>query len=347
VFSDIGGWFNEKFTGAYSKITGAFSKTKSWASDRWSDISGAFSDVGGWFSEKFTGAYTNIKSAFSDPKGWAQTQWDNISGIFNDVGGWFSDKFTGAYTNIQSAFADPKGWAQTQWSNIKSGFANIKGWFSEKFGGAWDKIKEVFAFDTVKSHFISVKNSAVNGLVGVAGRIKQKFSDAWTKVKEAFSISTVKQHFKDIKDDIVEVFDGLSGALKTPFNAVIDLLNKGIRELNKFSIDVPDAISDVIGIDSFGFNIPEIPKLAQGTVIPPNKEFLAVLGDQKSGTNIEAPLSTIEQAVANVLSRWNGGNSGDMTIDMTVNLDGQKVYKDIIKLNKAQIRKTGNNPLAT
>lgn len=40
----------------------------------------------------------------------------------------------------------------------------------------------------------------------------------------------------------------------------------------------------------------EVPALAQGAVIPANKRFLAVLGDQTSGTNVEAPLSTIQQA---------------------------------------------------
>lgn len=42
----------------------------------------------------------------------------------------------------------------------------------------------------------------------------------------------------------------------------------------------------------------EIPALAKGAVIPANKKFLAVLGDQTRGTNVEAPLDTIQQAVA-------------------------------------------------
>lgn len=50
-----------------------------------------------------------------------------------------------------------------------------------------------------------------------------------------------------------------------------------------------------------------IPALATGAVIPPNKKFLAMLGDQKSGTNIEAPLSTIEQAVRNAMGSGFGG----------------------------------------
>jgi len=60
----------------------------------------------------------------------------------------------------------------------------------------------------------------------------------------------------------------------------------------------------------------EIPALATGAVIPANREFLAVLGDQKSGTNIEAPMSTIEEGVENVLRRngWNGGGAREIRL---------------------------------
>ena len=51
-------------------------------------------------------------------------------------------------------------------------------------------------------------------------------------------------------------------------------------------------------------NVPTIPALAQGAVIPPNNKFLAVLGDQTSGTNIEAPLDTIQQAVGAELAPY-------------------------------------------
>ena len=46
---------------------------------------------------------------------------------------------------------------------------------------------------------------------------------------------------------------------------------------------------------------PEIPQLARGAVIPPNHKFLAVLGDQSHGTNVEAPLATIQEAVSLVM----------------------------------------------
>ena len=54
-------------------------------------------------------------------------------------------------------------------------------------------------------------------------------------------------------------------------------------------------------------NVLRVPALASGAVIPPNREFLAVLGDQSSGTNIEAPLSTIQEAVAAVMQDMQDG----------------------------------------
>ena len=104
-------------------------------------------------------------------------------------------------------------------------------------------------------------------------------------------------------------------------NFIGDGLNVVIRGIKKFTaFSLPDWMG---GYKFDGINISEIskvsiPRLATGSVIPPNREFMAVLGDQKSGTNIEAPLATIEQAVANVLSRQ--GNGQKITIEFTGDL---------------------------
>ena len=83
------------------------------------------------------------------------------------------------------------------------------------------------------------------------------------------------------------------------------------------SFDVPDWVPG-IGGSTFGFQLstitaPQIPYLAQGAVIPPNREFLAVLGDQSSGTNVEAPLATIQQAVAAVMQDMQEGELAALT----------------------------------
>lgn len=98
------------------------------------------------------------------------------------------------------------------------------------------------------------------------------------------------------------VFDSLYGIVKAPLNLIIRAINKVIDGVNKFRIDIPDwaaKIADIAGFKggSIGFNIPKIPELASGAVIPPNKEFIATLGDQKSGVNIETPEKLLRQIV--------------------------------------------------
>ena len=106
--------------------------------------------------------------------------------------------------------------------------------------------------------------------------------------------------------------NGLIGGFEAAIYGIITMFEKMINwivnGINSIGFDIPDWL----GGGHFGFNIPNvsfgrvsIPRLAQGAVIPPNREFLAVLGDQKQGTNIEAPLSTIQDAVSAVVSTQN------------------------------------------
>lgn len=87
---------------------------------------------------------------------------------------------------------------------------------------------------------------------------------------------------------------------------IVNGLNKLIDNLNTFGFNLPD----VLGGKRVGFNISRlnVPQLAKGAVLPPNKPFLAMVGDQKSGTNIEAPLDTIVEAVKIALGGSNGFN---------------------------------------
>lgn len=94
--------------------------------------------------------------------------------------------------------------------------------------------------------------------------------------------------------------------VKNMANGIINIINTVIDALNDmFHIKFDGlSISGVEIIPAFNtklLSIPKIPMLAEGAVIPPNHKFLAMLGDQPSGTNIEAPLSTIQEAVALVM----------------------------------------------
>lgn len=105
-----------------------------------------------------------------------------------------------------------------------------------------------------------------------------------------------------IKSGFVGIVNFVSGLLSGVVNTFIRVINFLTGALNTIKIDVPDWVPS-IGGKKFGFNIApigevKIPKLATGAVIPPNKEFMAILGDQKSGTNIEAPEGLIRKIVA-------------------------------------------------
>lgn len=92
--------------------------------------------------------------------------------------------------------------------------------------------------------------------------------------------------------------------------------------------------------ESAAYSTRSLPRLANGAVIPPNQQFAAILGDQRSGVNIEAPLSTIEQALQNVLSRNGGlGSGGNLTVIMEI--DGREFGRASYKYGSAERQRVG------
>ena len=86
-------------------------------------------------------------------------------------------------------------------------------------------------------------------------------------------------------------------------------------------------------------SIDDVPALAKGAVIPPNREFLAVLGDQKSGTNIEAPTSEIEAAVARGMQRYGGGGSNTVILEIDKQVLGRVSYQ----ATQSEVQRIGVN----
>lgn len=101
--------------------------------------------------------------------------------------------------------------------------------------------------------------------------------------------------------------------VKSIANTIIGFVNQIIKAINsifhiKFSGLTVSGVQLIPKIDMKLLNIPQIPLLAQGAVLPPNKPFMAMVGDQRHGTNIEAPLSTIQEAVAAVMQEFAAEN---------------------------------------
>lgn len=176
--------------------------------------------------------------------------------------------------------------------------------------------------DTILSFLDWLDQKTHGKLSGVIGSIKTLVTGFFDNMRKIFSNSVdgLKQIFLGITTFISGVFTGnwerawsglktvfkgiwnsIVGTIEGGMNLIVDGINWVIRQINKIKITMPDWVPG-IGGKYFGPNIStmsrvSLPRLAEGAVIPPNREFMAILGDQKHGTNIEAPLSTIKQAV--------------------------------------------------
>lgn len=215
------------------------------------------------------------------------------------------------------------------WGKIKSVWSSVSTWFNEKvvmpvknfFSNMWNGLK-----DGAKNAWQGIKDTFSN----VATFFGDIFKKAWQKVKDVFS--TGGKIFDGIKDGIVTAFKTVVNGIIKGINKVVKLPFKGLNEI----------LDEIYGLDIAGVKpfkwltwrapIPEIPYLAKGAVIPPNREFMAVLGDQKHGTNIEAPLDTIKQALAEVLALQEGGGEIVVTVNFTGDLAQlARVLKPVIE----------------
>lgn len=145
-------------------------------------------------------------------------------------------------------------------------------------------------------------------LDGLWDTMPQSVKDAWAKIKGVLQViwDWVKLHVLDpVVAGMKNAINGIISYLNACISAVVNSVNSVIRTLNQLSFKVPYWVPEHGG-RVFGFNLKmakatRIPYLAQGAVLPANKPFLAMVGDQHHGTNVEAPLTTIQEAVALVM----------------------------------------------
>ena len=186
-------------------------------------------------------------------------------------------------------------------------------WFVNVFGppirNAFQMVVSVIG--SVIGTVVDVAKGIIEALKGIVNFIVGVFTGDWKKAWDG-----IKQAFQGVVDGIKGIFKGavnvIIDLINTMLRAMTTGINTVIRGVNKMSFTVPDWVLG-IGGKTFGFNIKEIkeyqiPKLAQGAVIPPNQQFAAILGDQKHGRNLEAPEGLIRQIFREEMGKPNGGD---------------------------------------
>ena len=200
----------------------------------------------------------------------------------------------------------------------------------------------------------------IAGVASLATVVAFNWDTIVTKIKSVCDkIKTVVSRFgNEIKTWFTNLINKGIGTFEGFINKIIGGLNWLIAKLNAFKITIPDWIGGDYGGKSLGFNITpfktvSIPRLATGAVIPARSEFVAVLGDQKHGRNLEAPEGLIRQIVreesssltyediksaffaALLMAKQNG------ILDFDVNMDGQKVGQRTAKYVGNELNRSG------
>ncbi|MCI9135315.1 MAG: hypothetical protein HFI31_14200, partial [Lachnospiraceae bacterium] len=282
--------------------------------------------------------------------------------ILSGIGDWIRknifDPFINAFKNLFGIHS-PSTVMQQMGVYLMQGLLNGIKSLVNNIKEIWNMMKEqvLEIWKNIKEKLSQVIDSIKQNISQKLSNIKSSWSNAWNGMKNAVgsimnSIKSVVQdtfgwisrQVENIKDklDSVSRKSSITGTAASRFLSVAGASKYG-RSASPLAYPAPalEALQ----------NTP-IPRLATGAVIPANREFLAVLGDQKHGTNVEAPLDTIrqasEEAVLNVLSKFgmSGGKIGGTPVNLTLQvvLDKKVLGQSMVDWGKLQQMATGSNP---
>lgn len=344
LFDNIKEIFDTLWNGVAQPVLNAL---KTLWCDTWQSISDFWNEWGQPIFDGINEGITTTKNVFLN-------LWETVlKPVFDELMSVADSVWTEHLKPLLDEFLDFVGTLITSVLSIyNKAIAPVVNWLVSILGPIVSSVrgKIIKTVGNVISNIIDAVKNIISALKGVVLFIAGVFTGDWKKAWQG-----VKKIFKGVWDALVDIaktpinliiglINGLTGAVEDAINWIID----GINEL---SFTTPDWLPGDLGGQTFGFDlsqidIPEIPKLAQGAVIPPNSEFLAVLGDQKCGTNIEAPLDTITQAVLQALVSY-GGAGGNQKISVTIplTLNGRTITQIVIDDINDYIKRNGRSPI--
>lgn len=255
-----------------------------------------------------------------------------INGLKNVIDG-FGKFFRGVFTGDMKLAVEG---AKQIWAGLKQTWNAIVNSIKD----AWS------AFIT----WLQGENPALAAIFETIGKLFSDQYNAWKKILSGlitFLTGVFTGDWKKAWNGVLDILKGIwnliVGTVEGAINFIIDGVNLLISALNKIQFNMPEWVP-LIGGKSFGINITPVsrvalPRLASGAVIPPNREFMAVLGDQKSGTNIETPLATMVQAFKQAMNETGGAGGRQMTV--ILQLDRRELGRAIYQLNNEETQRVG------
>lgn len=258
----------------------------------------------------------------------------------------FVDFFVGIFTgNIDRAIKGLKdifdGFKKAVfaiWDGLTKSFLDFLDKLDQMTGG---KLKPYI--DNAKALFIELSDIVRTLLGDAIDFVRDAFVGLTEFISGVFS-GDMDKALRGLGNIFRSVFNLVLGLFESLVNVAISGLNTLIRGLNNL-LALGDKATQIFGftipkINTVGkISLPRIPALATGTVVPPNREFLAMLGDNKTETEVVSPLSTMKQAMLEALQESGGNGGGNITL--YVYLNGRKMAVEMVKEINDMTREAG------
>ena len=327
----------------WDDIKEAAGKLKDKIAEKWEDIKEATGKLKDKIVEKWEGikeATGNLKDRLVEK---AIEMKDKVCEKFDDMGSKSKKLTKDLSDDVEGKFGSMGG-------ELRESAQKMAGDVSEKFSGMKDDAESITQkiSEVLGNKFSNIGDSTSRFL----GNVKNSWDNTWNNMGNIVSLV-----LSSIKNVVSSVFAWIMGGIDNLFQSLSQLGDKVSKVTSVKSGGIGSAVSGVLSSrssirqnDFSTFRNAEnptwtpgkIPYLATGTVVPPNREFMAVLGDNKREPEVVSPISTIEKAVENVLSR-NSGTGREINIRIPVILEGKQIYEAVIKQGKIQQMSTGNN----
>jgi len=286
----------------------------------WDEIKEVSARAVDGMKQAWNGAADWFKTNVSEPlKEWGKQAWEDVKSAAQTAAEKVRETWNGLRSTLKSTWNDIKTAGSNAWSSIKETAQSAWDAAYQGASKAWESAKSgaATAWETVKTTWGQAGNyfnsSVFQPLIdAVKGGIE--------KVQSVFSgLSNV------VENVVKKVREGISN-LKSSVPSLEDVRNSISSAVGTISSKVSSVISSAKNLVTTGlanFNSLGLPHLAAGAVIPPNREFTAVLGDQTSGYNIETPEGLLREVV-----REESGNGAVLMILADI-LDAVREGKEI------------------
>lgn len=341
-------------------------------------LSGVIDFIVGVFTGDWEKAWTGIKEIFGGVweliKGILSGAWDAIktivSGAINVIKTVISAAWNGIKTLTSTIWNAIKTVISTVWKTIKNAVSSALTAVKTKISNVWNNVKE-----TTSNAWQKVKEVVSSKVKEIWNKITGTFSDIWQTMKRVGSNiingiisglseawNTLISWMQSLWDNIVGRFDNIRDWMANVGKNILYGIADGLSAAWDYITDWASSIFDLFTINIGGgsggggetiqvinafpgtpvYPVPDIPYLAKGAVIPPNAQFMAVLGDQRHGNNLEMPEDLLRKIIREETAR--NQQKGNSTYRFTAEINRKTLFDQMI--DEAVLRQTvyGRNP---